>query len=388
MQVETSFFKFIENKTLFYDKIDYEVIYKSWRILSQYIKLPYIIHLVGTNGKGTTGRFIASFLNQKNKNVLHYSSPHIEKFNERIWINGDNISANKLQKIHEFFIDIFPIEILEQLTYFEYTTLMALYASDGFDYIVLEAGLGGEFDATNVVSNNLTIVPSIGMDHMDFLGDTITKIATTKLRSCDSSYIFGLNMPDEVIELKNSVLKGKKEVLLNNNLSLNLNTKLPKYLSNNLSLALSVMEYLDLFSDDLDIDLIEGRFEKYSDNITLDVGHNPLAAQMIAKELGDTKVNLVYNSYKDKDYAQVLEILQSNINMLYIIECDDERIEKVDILQKVCNEGGIKSQIFDKNIIVDSEKYLVFGSFKVIETFKNIMKSENEKQINNNGIGS
>lgn len=374
--IQNSFFDFIDSKTLFYDKIDYDVIYKSWKILEQHTKLPYVIHIIGTNGKGTTGRFIASFLHQQNQKVLHYTSPHIEKFNERIWINGSLVDDEQLQQTHQFFLSIFTDELISQLTYFEYTTLMALYLSSNMDYIVLEAGLGGEFDATNVVTNNLTVVPSIGLDHMDFLGDTIEKIATTKLRSCDDSYIFGLHMPKEVLGLKNTLLKDKKEIAINSQLSIKDSKILPHYLQNNLILALSVIEYLGFYRKDLQINVIEGRYETFRANIKLDVGHNPLAAQMIAKELGKTKVNLVYNSYKDKDYREVLSILKDKIKKVFVIKCDDERITNQEDMMGAVKNLNIECELFSVKILNPNEQYLVFGSFKVVETFKKMVRDE------------
>ena len=77
---------FLDLKTLYYDKIDFNTIKIAWEFVRLYVKLPYVIHIVGTNGKGSTGRFLASYLHQSNYKTLHYSSPHILKFNERIWI--------------------------------------------------------------------------------------------------------------------------------------------------------------------------------------------------------------------------------------------------------------------------------------------------------------
>lgn len=119
--------EFLEYKTLYYDKIDFTIVESSWQILSTKIKLPYIIHIVGTNGKGSTGRFLSHYLNKTNHKVLHYSSPHIVKFNERIWINGSDVSDEVLEDAHRYLQDIYPIELLSKLTYFEYTTLLAIY---------------------------------------------------------------------------------------------------------------------------------------------------------------------------------------------------------------------------------------------------------------------
>ncbi len=173
----------LKHKTMYYEKIDFSIIKKSYDIISKYIELPYIIHIVGTNGKGSTGRFLAHYLWKKSFKTLHYSSPHILKFNERIWINGKdsldfelNFASKKLQKY-------LPLNLLEKLTYFEYTTLLAFVLADNLDYLVLEAGLGGEFDATNVAKNNLSLITTIDLDHQSFLGNTIEEIAKTKMRS-------------------------------------------------------------------------------------------------------------------------------------------------------------------------------------------------------------
>ena len=360
---------FLEQKTLFYTKIEYETIKQSWEMLSSCIRLPYVIHIVGTNGKGTTGRFIASCLMQSNKKVLHYTSPHIINFNERIWINGSNANDDILEKAHQKLLMILSPQLLTKLTYFEYTTLLAIYLSNDFDFIVLEAGLGGEFDATNVVPNNLTVVPSIGLDHQDFLGDTIEKIAITKLRSCDNSYILGSNIHPDVIELKKSILKDKKEIKFNKQLQFKSQQELPQYIISNAKLALSVIDYLGLYKNDFILEPLEGRCQKITNNITIDVGHNPLAAKVILEEFKNQKIILIYNSYKDKDFNEILNILKPIIDKLLIIQCDDPRIIDVDILLNTAKKMSIDTDIFNINMLKNDSRYLVFGSFKVVETF-------------------
>lgn len=190
--------KFLEHKTLYYDKIDFSIVKNSWEILKNHIKLPFVIHIVGTNGKGSTGRFLAHYLYKKEYKVLHYSSPHISKFNERIWINGSDVSDNNLEEAHKKIQNILPLELLQKLTYFEYTTLIALFLSSNFDYIVLEAGLGGEFDATNVVENNLSLITTIDLDHQSFLGNSVEEIARTKMRACNNHMIVGYQIHNKV----------------------------------------------------------------------------------------------------------------------------------------------------------------------------------------------
>ena len=362
--------EFLEYKTLYYEKIDYEVIKKAWKQLETHITLPFVIHIVGTNGKGSTGRFLASFLNQLNKKVLHYTSPHIIEFNERIWINGSDSSSDKLDSAHLKLQKLLDNKILEKLTYFEYTTLLALILSDGLDYLVLEAGLGGEFDATNVVKNNLSIFTPIGLDHQEFLGDTIKDIATTKLKSCDSKFIISQQVSDEVYQVKDDVLKDKIEIKLEN-IKHNISNNLPKYLEQNLNTALNVIRYLQLSINDLYIPHLFGRFEKIAPNITIDVGHNTLASKAIVEELikSDKKISLIYNSYKNKDYKNILTMLKPIVKSIMIIPCNDDRIVNQKTLEEIINSLAITVKAYDIMKLDDKEDYLVFGSFIVVEQF-------------------
>ena len=363
--------QFLESKTLYYDKIDYDVIAKSWQILKEHIELPFVIHVIGTNGKGSTGRFIASIIHQNNKSLVHYSSPHIVEFNERIWINGSNSTDEELNFAHLKLQERLPENLIEQLTYFEYTTLVAILLSSEMDYIVLEAGLGGEFDATNVVPNNLTVVTTIDLDHQDFLGNTIEEIASTKMRSCDESYILSHQINDEVYTIQQEILKDKKEVKLKSYAPTKISKKLPLYLQENLNTALSVIQYLNLSIENFILPELFGRFQKVANNITIDVGHNPLAAKVIYEQLiaENKKIILIYNSYKDKDYEKVLEILSPVIKEIQIIECDDKRIVEKNVLISKINNLCLNINSFDIMKLNIDDDYLVFGSFIVIESF-------------------
>jgi len=362
---------FLDKKGLYYDKIDYDIIKNSWNILSQYVILPYVIHIVGTNGKGSTGRYLSSLLLQLNQKVLHYSSPHILKFNERIWIEGEDVSDEILDKTHLQLQSLLPKNLLEKLTYFEYTTLLALYLSSDKDYLVLEAGLGGEFDATNVVDNDLTIITTIGLDHQNFLGDTIPLIAATKMRSCDRKFILSNQIFPEVMDVKNEILVTKEEIEKKNFILSSKEKKLPEYLQNNLEVVLSVLNYLGFSNFNYTVPKLFGRYQRLSNNIIIDVGHNPLAAHAIAKELEreNKKFILIYNSFEDKNYEEVLKILQPFISEVQIIKCNDTRIVNNDILEKTITSLSLTVNHFDIINIKDENYYLVFGSFLVVENF-------------------
>ncbi len=369
--------KFLEHKTLYYDKIDFSIVKNSWEILKKNIKLPFVIHIVGTNGKGTTGRFLAHYLYKKEYKVLHYSSPHISNFNERIWINGSDVTNDKLELTHKQIQKILPLHLLQKLTYFEYTTLIALFLSSNFDYIVLEAGLGGEFDATNIVKNDLSLITTIDLDHEVFLGNSIKEIARTKMRACNKHMIVGYQIYKEVKqEALNVKAQLKEEFGYLIDISFvedfdkyTINDKFAKYLKKNFCLAIEALKYLKI---DINIKLFDdvilfGRCQKIAPNITIDVGHNPLAAKVLKSEFKNKKIILIYNSYKDKDYKEVLRILKPIIKELIILEIEDKRIVNKNNLLNICQDYNI---IVSSNFeIKKNEEYLVFGSFLVVEKF-------------------
>ncbi|WP_417269419.1 bifunctional folylpolyglutamate synthase/dihydrofolate synthase [Celeribacter sp.] len=142
--------------------------------------LPPVIHIAGTNGKGSTQAMIRAGLEAVGKSVHAYTSPHLARFHERIRVAGDLISEAELQAVLqecEAANDGAPI------TYFEITTVAALlaFARTQADYTLLEVGLGGRLDATNVVERPaLSIITPISIDHTQFLGDTLTAIAGEK----------------------------------------------------------------------------------------------------------------------------------------------------------------------------------------------------------------
>jgi len=369
--------EFLEYKTLYYDKIDFTIVESSWQILSQKIKLPYVIHIVGTNGKGSTGRFLSHYLHKKDFKVLHYSSPHIVKFNERIWLNGSDSSDEQLELAHSFLQELLDIELLKKLTYFEYTTLMALYLSKDCDYLVLEAGLGGEFDATNVVDSDLSLITTIGLDHQNFLGDTVEAIAATKMRSVDTKMLLGYQVFDEVEQTAYEVKKQLKQErdldiqieVVRDFEKYELNEKFASYLKRNLHLVIACLDELKI---ELDLKLFDdvqlfGRCQKITKNVTIDVGHNPLAATVLLNEFKDKKVSLIYNSYADKDYKEVLKILKPIINEIIIIDLDDKRmVDKNNLLNIIKELNIINTSIIE---IDENKEYLVFGSFLVVEKF-------------------
>lgn len=137
------------------------------------------IHIAGTNGKGSTSHAIASVLQQSGKKVGLYTSPHLKHFSERIKVNGQPIDTNQIVDFIQMQHSV--IQTLE-CSFFEATTAMAMdyFHKEKVDIAVIETGMGGRLDSTNVIDPILSIITNIGYDHMEYLGDTLQKIAFEK----------------------------------------------------------------------------------------------------------------------------------------------------------------------------------------------------------------
>jgi dihydrofolate synthase/folylpolyglutamate synthase len=144
---------------------------------------------------------------------------------------------------------------------------------------------------------------------------------------------------------------------------------LAPYLQNNLFLAIAALKYLKMeyLADNFKQSKLFGRLTPLNNNILIDVGHNVLAAQALLKTLRGTKFTVIYNSYKDKAYKEILTILKPIINSVEIINISDKRIEKKEKMQETLKELDIVHNSFGS--IDKSTKYLVFGSFSVVEEF-------------------
>ena len=144
------------------------------------------VHIGGTNGKGSTAALLASVLETAGYRVGLYTSPYLEAFNNRISINGEDIPAHKLvehvEKIRPLVADIAATPDLGQPTEFEVVTALALdyYAAQAPDLVILEVGLGGRLDATNVVTPLISVITNVSLDHTSVLGDTVEEVAGEK----------------------------------------------------------------------------------------------------------------------------------------------------------------------------------------------------------------
>ncbi len=337
--------------------------FKLERILSVYEKLNIssiakkVITVAGTNGKGSTVSFLESILSNTNYNVGTFTSPHILKYNERIKINQKEIDDESL-------LDVF--ELIDKkrgsttLTYFEFATLSAFYlfSTSNLDVAVLEVGLGGRLDATNIIDSDISIITSIGIDHTEFLGSTIDSIALEKagvMRPFKKS-IFAQDKPPAALfqyAKNNSV----NLLVHNNDYSVTRNARTWSIKSKNITIenipnlkmigdyqynyaAASTMALAEILqeciSDDNQIKealcntQISGRFQylKKSPDIILDVAHNEDASKSLAiniKNIGYKKIIAVLGILADKDVYSIVEPFSSFINHWHIGTIDSER---------------------------------------------------------------
>ncbi|WQT13351.1 bifunctional folylpolyglutamate synthase/dihydrofolate synthase [Helicobacter pylori] len=371
---------FLETKPKEYHKFDpsrFTQIYKDFKNAFFEIQAK-VIHVVGTNGKGSTGRFLTLLLADQNFKVLHFTSPHVFEFRERFFLNGSVVGESVLENAHQ---QLQSHAFSSACSYFEYATLLALMLAKDCDYLVLEAGLGGEFDSTNALEKTLSVFTPIDYDHKEFLGDSLESIATTKLKAMGPLSVIApqqelvLNVAQKIAKDKHAQL-----IVVQNEISKGVSDYIERYhlahfLAMNLEVALKAFEALmpcnkqEALKNLKPLDLI-GRCELLSPNILIDVGHNPHSAKALKEEikrLFNAPIVLIYNCYQDKDAFLVLEILKPVVKKVLILELHNERIIQLEKLKGILETLGLEHALFED--VEENENYLVYGSFLVANAF-------------------
>lgn len=371
---------FLKNKPLFYKEIDRARMPNAFKFVQGAFKIPKIIHVVGTNGKGSTGRFLAQML-ARDHSVGHYTSPHIFEFRERFWMNGAVASADALETAHERLIKILPLEVARSLSYFEYATLLCAALFEGCDFFVCEAGVGGEFDATNVFDKRLSVFTPIGFDHTALLGDTLERIATTKFNAMTDVALMNDDMSELCVGIARRIAAKKGATLKFASQNLTNDDKneikiyaekfgLPEFLRSNLTLSSSAFKELGFSLNLANLGALSlgGRCEKIAPNVTIDVGHNEMAAQALVKKFAGKKLNLIFNAFADKDIKAVLMAIKPIVKKTYIIEYETPGRELATAqVKEALRELGM--EFADFTDVRADEEYLAFGSFYLVEAF-------------------
>ena len=310
--------------------------------------LPPIIHVAGTNGKGSIIATLRAIYEAAGLRVHTYTSPHLIRFNERITLAGKQIDDETLESLIDETLDK---NAGRDATFFEATTAMAFaaFARTPADICLLEVGLGGRLDCTNIIENPaLTIINTIGMDHMDFLGNTIQDIAAEKagIMKPNTPCIIGhQNFQDAnpVFEAKAQEV-GAKLIQSNTNQPVNSSTSLlGKHQQGNIQTALTAIQTLQNQFPVSDEAIKQGLksinwparlqtlpAQKFnlpkSTKLYLDGGHNPDAGRAIATFLAtqNQPIDLIFCMMKHKDPAAFLEPLLPYINSIICTQIPNE----------------------------------------------------------------
>lgn len=286
------------------------------------------IHIAGTNGKGSTCAMIASILQYAGYKTGLYTSPHLVNYTERIKINAKYISKNDFA---ELLFDVVMTAEKNRIhaTEFEILTAMAFlyFYREKVDFAVIETGLGGRLDATNIIQKPLiSVITSISLDHTDRLGNTIEEIACEKagiIKKGVPVVTFKENLGIEII--KNKALESASELFfIDYRNTLNFNTTLKgSWQKQNMSLALKTVELLKNQGMEIPDNAIKeglmnvqwaGRFQFIQEmNLILDGAHNPDSARVLRETLDilypNEKRIWIYSSISTKNYPKIMETL-------------------------------------------------------------------------------
>ena len=399
------------------------------------------IHIGGTNGKTSTSRMIDSLLFQMGLRTGRFTSPHLESFLERIAINGEPISAAEL--IYSYndiaaYLDLMDQKFPHPISFFEAITALAFvaFAEHPIDIGVIEVGMGGQWDATNVVDPDVCVIMPIGLDHTEYLGETLTEIAQTKAGIIKEGgfVILAQQEPESAVELlkqvaavgadvaregleysvlARSVAVGGQLVTIQGIKEIYTDIYLPlhgKHQASNAAAALVAVEAF--FGDqDLDIEAVRagfaqvqspGRCEVVHRNptIILDAAHNPHGAAAIAQTLQSEftfdEVIGIFAPMADKDVPGMLLELEQIMDYIIVTGNSSPRAMLIAELEKMAQEffgadrvftaaslsSGIEKAMADANrpLSEDSIGILITGSVVSVGEARTIIRKKFAKE--------
>jgi len=350
------------------------------------------IHVAGTNGKGSTSHMLAAILQQSGYKTGLYTSPHLKDFRERIKINGEMISK---AFVVDFTAKTKSLSETIQPSFFELTVGMAFdyFAQEQVDIAIIETGLGGRLDSTNVINPLVSVITNIGYDHMNLLGNTLEQIASEKagIIKKDTPVVIGEWLPEtrqifldkaaemnapvhfaadeyEILDVRYSATKldlkiADRKEIMNEQYELDLNGL---YQANNLCTVLCTIDVLLDKGFEFDIDDMQsalknvksltglhGRWEVLKQNPTLiiDVAHNEDGIRSVLKNLQQLNIapantHFVMGMVNDKDVNKVLTLLPAAATY-YFCNAHIPRAMPYEELQRKAAQHGLKGNGYD-----------------------------------------
>ena len=341
-----------------------EKLKKIYELLGKPCENKKIVHIAGTNGKGSTATFLENIFFAAGYSVAKFTSPHILRFNERILVNKEMISDEDVVKYCEAVMNVLEENGL-QINFFEIATFVALlyFKEKNPDFIFLETGLGGRYDATNIVKSTIAAITNVSFDHVALLGNSLEKIADRKAGIIKNRQlcIYAQNLAEleeavkretdnsinvlkkykgfqaeldnqnyktimKIVENENSKESGNIEKINNNKNNLEKTFVLPlfgKFQANNFLIAYEIAKIYGIsdkvIQKGLDEISLAGRFEIFSKNpaTILDVAHNDDSVKVLTENLNelfkDDEVIFVLSVLGTKDITNIFKrILEKN----------------------------------------------------------------------------
>ncbi len=339
-------------------------------LLSDYLQHPHnkfkSIHIAGTNGKGSTSHMMASVLQEAGYKVGLYTSPHLKDFRERIKINGEMVSKQFVmgfvKKNNVFFKE-------NSLSFFEMTVGMAFsyFADKKVDVAVIEVGMGGRLDATNIITPVLSVITNIGLDHTQFLGDTVSKIAAEKGGIIKRDIPIVIGEYDADTERVFSTLSRKLNAPLHKAYDFDLmpmqSDLKGSYQKNNIrtvQVAFSVLQGRDFHIGIQHIAMglknvvkntgLLGRWQVLQEKpkVICDTGHNKEGLQYVLKQLSKEKykrLHIVLGVVSDKDLDAILPLFP-RYAFYYFCSPNVPRGMEVQQLKAAAEKAGLKGKAY------------------------------------------
>jgi dihydrofolate synthase/folylpolyglutamate synthase len=340
------------------------------------------IHIVGTNGKGSTSYYLAGILQAHGFKTGLFTSPHLVSLRERIRVNDNPISDADLDRLL-FQVKAAAEQVQVEPTFFEVLTLVSFlyYAEQGVDVVSMEAGMGGRLDSTAVACGNIVVLTSIGLEHTEVLGPTESAILKEKMAIAEADSARGKTFI--VGGLSESLLAEACAYASEHNAkcvvpTIRTDIKLPNlghHYIENASLSLAAAESFvhsagRVFDDSLALKTLEtrswaGRMQQLTDKngvvrYILDGAHNSHAVRRLVETLAEyypgTKFHCVFGALKDKDVGEMLKLMAPFVSHWHITktpyprfrELDDLRSELSNLGLKVASEGELSRKFLDQ----------------------------------------
>ena len=351
-----------------------------------------IITVAGTNGKGSVCFYINQILKHTNYKIGLYTSPHFFNFNERIVINNEKCSESEILKSLEY---ILGFENSDTLTFFEITTLVAILIFDNhnIDIAILEVGLGGRLDAVNAFEPDISVITSIGLDHTEFLGETLEKIAVEKsgVMRATKPCVIGEEDCIDILKKQASDINSIP-YFFNKDFDSSVipfdKSNLTDVQQKNLSCAIFSLQQLGLteLTSNLKEELLQqnffGRFNRISTTpeVIIDVAHNLDSVKNLVQsliKLGNKKTYFVFSILKDKDLSLIIQLFEKfpYQSEWLVSELNNPRAQTLSLIEQNLEKNNFNFESSDSikkayelalNRAANNDRIVVFGSFYVI----------------------